>query len=90
VKDYDYPVYATQGGGLATFRGRDTLIFVEAPPAGMGLDVGDEVPHEWDYQPANELARYESDPGGLAAYDYLLEMDTDELERNASGQTQDD
>ena len=64
MKDYKYPVYATQGGGLARFVG-ETLIFVEVPSAGMGLDVGDEVPLEWDYQPANELARRESDPDGM-------------------------
>lgn len=53
---YPFPVYGTQGGGLAKRVG-EILVFVEAPPPGMGLNVGDKVPSEWDYQPANEAAR---------------------------------
>lgn len=57
VEDYRFPVYATQGGGLARFVG-DTPIFVTKPDC-PGLDVGDEVPEEWDFVPANKLARQE-------------------------------
>ncbi len=54
-REYNYPVFGTQGGGLAR-EVRGQLIFVEKPDC-PGLDVGDDVPAEWDYQPANELAR---------------------------------
>lgn len=52
----DIPVYATQGGGLATFV-RDTLIFIESPEAFPEMLVGSEVPKEWDFQPINSLAK---------------------------------
>jgi hypothetical protein len=55
---YSFPVYATQGGGLARYVG-DTCIFVEAPPDCMGLSVGDPVPREWSTCAANEAARNE-------------------------------
>ena len=57
AKNYPFPVYGTQGGGLAR-RSGSTLIFVE-PPEGFGFVVGSEVPEEWDFQPANQLARKE-------------------------------
>lgn len=53
---YPFPVYGTQGGGLAKRVG-EILVFVEAPPPVMGLNVGDKVPDEWDYIPANQAAR---------------------------------
>ena len=56
-RDYSYPVWYTQGGGLAR-EVNGTLIFVEKPGC-PGLGVGDEVPAEWDTVPANELAREE-------------------------------
>lgn len=54
-REYNYPVFGTQGGGLAR-EVNGQLIFVTKPDC-PGLDVGDDVPKEWDYQPANELAR---------------------------------
>jgi hypothetical protein len=57
-KTYDFPVYATQGGGLAR-RSGDTYIFEESPPPEMGLGVGDVVPREWDLIPANSAAEEE-------------------------------
>jgi hypothetical protein len=56
TEGYKFPVYGTQGGGIARFVG-EKLIFVEAPKQSTGLTVGDEVPEQWDIQPANELAR---------------------------------
>jgi hypothetical protein len=55
---YNFPVYATQGGGVARYVG-DTCIFVEAPPDCMGLSIGDPVPREWSTCAANEAARNE-------------------------------
>ena len=59
-QEYQYPVYGTQGGGLARWTGHK-WIFVTKPSDGTGLDVGDEVPEMWDLQPANDLARRETD-----------------------------
>jgi hypothetical protein len=59
AKSYEFAVYGTQGGGLARRIG-DTYIFVTMPDC-PGLDVGDEVPKEWDLQPANQLALEEDD-----------------------------
>lgn len=56
---YQYPVWGTQGGGLV----RDvngTFIFVEKPDC-PGLDVGDEMPKEWDTIPANSKARMQDE-----------------------------
>jgi hypothetical protein len=55
---YAFPVYGTQGGGLARKDG-DKFFFVEAPDEIMNLKVGDEVPHEWGIVPANEHAHNE-------------------------------
>ncbi len=54
MKDYNFPVYGTQGGGLAR-EVNGTFIFVEKPDV-SGLDVGDEVPEMWGLIPANALA----------------------------------
>jgi hypothetical protein len=54
--EYKFPVYGTQGGGLAKFVGR-TLVWVEVPAAFPHFCVGTPIPDEWDYQPANEAAR---------------------------------
>ena len=59
VREYDYPVWATQGGGLARSVG-DTYIFIEKPDC-PGLDVGDNVPKEWGVMPVNALAKKEMD-----------------------------
>lgn len=59
-KIYNFPVFGTQGGGLVREIKTDSgykYIFVEAPPEGMGLGVGDFKPEEWDIIPANKLAR---------------------------------
>ena len=53
-RQYGYPVWGTQGGGLVRFV-RDKYIFITKPDC-PGLDVGDEMPEEWDVAPANELA----------------------------------
>ena len=50
-REYNFTVYRTPGGGLVREAG-NILIFV-TKPACPGLDVGDEMPEMWDYQPAN-------------------------------------
>jgi len=51
-----YAVWGTQGGGLVR-EVNGTYIFIEAPPTGMGLNIGDEMPDQWGVIPANEAAR---------------------------------
>jgi len=59
MSKYPFPVWATQGGGLA--REVDgKLIFITNPDC-PGLDVGYDVPEEWGIEPANALARMKSD-----------------------------
>ncbi len=58
-REYKYPVWGTQGGGLVREAG-GTYIFVEKPNC-PGLDVGDEMPEEWGIIPANGLARQDFD-----------------------------
>lgn len=54
--EYDFPVFGTQGGGLVREVGRNQYIFVEAPPAGMGLGIGDHMPEQWSIIAANDAA----------------------------------
>ena len=51
---FNFVVYGTQGGGLVREVG-DTYIFVEAPPEGAGLGVGDELPAGWSIAHATGL-----------------------------------
>jgi len=58
-KTYNFPVFGTQGGGLVREIKTDKgykYIFVEAPPAGMGLDVGNFMPEQWGIIAANRQA----------------------------------
>ena len=55
---YPYSLYGTQGGGLARREG-SRFIFIEAPDI-TGLEVGDDVPDQWDLIPANKNARDEN------------------------------
>lgn len=57
AREYSFPVYGTQGGGLVRPVG-SKFIFVEKPNC-HGLDVGDEMPEMWDYQPVNALSEEE-------------------------------
>lgn len=60
--EYPFPVYGTQGGGLARWTDDNdpnaSLIFVEVPEWGE-FEVGDLVPREWGYVAANRLAAWE-------------------------------
>ena len=59
-KTYNFPVFGTQGGGLVRELKTNSgykYIFVEAPPQGMGLGIGDFMPEQWDIIPANKQAR---------------------------------
>ena len=60
AQEYDFPVYRTQGGGLVK-EVDGKLVWVETPnsPAFAYMNVGDEMPEDWDITPANELARKE-------------------------------
>jgi len=58
-RQYNYPVWGTQGGGLVCDVG-GKLIFVEKPDC-PGLDVGDEMPAQWSLIPANQLAMEKMD-----------------------------
>jgi hypothetical protein len=57
-RDYNYPVFGTQGGGLVREVSQNpfSYVFVEKPDC-PGLDVGDTMPKEWDLIPANQAAR---------------------------------
>jgi hypothetical protein len=52
---YNFPVYATQGGGLVREVAPNRYIFVEKPDC-SGLSVGDYMPEGWSTIPANALA----------------------------------
>ena len=56
---YNFPIFATQGGGLVREVSQNPYlyVFVEAPPQGMGLNVGDFMPEMWDIIPVNNRAR---------------------------------
>ena len=60
AEKYNFPVFATQGGGLVREVG-EVCIFVEAPPEGVGLTVGDIMPKEWGIVAANDAARRQLD-----------------------------
>lgn len=95
MAEYPFPVFHTQGGGLARQDG-DRYIFVEAPEPGVRLGIGDEVPEEWGLAPANNAASYlmspELDPAYLhaeimAAFDTSLDpRDPSAVERYLSGE----
>lgn len=56
---YNFPVFATQGGGLVREIKTDkgyTYIFVEKPDC-PGLDVGDTMPEQWGIIAANIQAQ---------------------------------
>ena len=56
-REYSYPVYGTQGGGLVRWDNDNlTYIFLEKPDC-PGFGVGDEMPKGWGVTPANEHAR---------------------------------
>lgn len=59
MRDFNFPVYGTQGGGLVR-EVNGTYIFVTKPDC-PGLDVGDDTPTEWGIIPANGLAQQEED-----------------------------
>ncbi len=55
MKEYKFPVYGTQGGGLVR-EINGICIFITKPDC-PGLDIGDIMPEEWGIQPANQMAR---------------------------------
>lgn len=55
----DSPLYATQGGGYATFTDGQYVWHSEIPEFMDDAKVGDPIPEEWDIIPINEAARLE-------------------------------
>ncbi len=80
---FKYPVWATQGGGLVR-EISEKYYFVEKPDC-PGLDVGDEMPAEWDMIPANDLARGEVEQPELDMEAAVLECELDERSREDDG-----
>lgn len=77
LEDYIYPVYGTQGGGLAReFHG--SYFFIEAP-RGVGLLPGDEVPPDWGLEPANLLARKAQEALDLGSVTFRAMSYTDDI-----------
>lgn len=54
-REYNFPVFGTQGGGLVREVGPNHYVFVEKPDC-PGLDVGDVMPEEWGIAAANNAA----------------------------------
>jgi len=69
---YNFPVYGTQGGGLAKEE-YGVFVFIEAPDC-PGLAIGDKVPDEWDLAPANAKARAKSEQDCLLDDDLFMEV----------------
>lgn len=65
LETLSFPVWGTQGGGLARRNDGGLFVWYELPDwAGGHMHIGDPVPDEWDLAPANHLARSEMyDPG---------------------------
>lgn len=55
-REFSFPVWRTQAGGLVKRVGQGRYIFVE-PPDYPGLDIGHEMPEGWKIVPGNELAK---------------------------------
>lgn len=70
-KVYNFPVFATQGGGLVREVGKNPYkyVFVEKPDC-PGLEVGDYMPEQWDLIPANQHAREVLDQEAQALEDF--------------------
>jgi hypothetical protein len=68
------PLYATQGGGYANFVNNKLVWHSEIPDYMLeaGAKIGDPIPDEWDFQPANEPARQ-----ALLDEEYPLDGDED-------------
>jgi hypothetical protein len=62
ARDFKYPVWGTQGGGLVREVGFNHYVFVVKPDC-PGLDVGDDMPQEWGIIPANAAAREDDEFG---------------------------
>lgn len=58
-RNYNFPVYYTQGGGLVRSI-ENCYIFIEKPNC-PGLDIGDIMPEQWGIVPANSVAMAELD-----------------------------
>ena len=62
TREFDFPVYGTQGGGLARMLD-GAFVWVKTPQVSAFnyMKEGDQIPEEWDLIPANEAARFEVD-----------------------------
>ncbi|MEK7602406.1 MAG: hypothetical protein AAB472_02880 [Patescibacteria group bacterium] len=61
VEGYDFAVWGTQGGGLVRWNAESRRYVFVTTPNCPGLNVGDEMPEEWDVIAANREARRASE-----------------------------
>lgn len=60
-KSCNFPVYATQGGGYATFE-NGRYVWLAEIPSFINATIGDLVPEDWSITAVNDLARHEAEP----------------------------
>jgi hypothetical protein len=72
-------LYATQGGGYATFKNGRYVWHSEIPDFVTDAKVGDPIPDEWDVVAINDTARHEDEQAGLNAYDDFDREEEDEV-----------
>lgn len=64
-------IYATQGGGYATFKNGRFVWHSEIPDFLPHAKVGDPIPEEWSVVAINEASRREDEQAGLSGWDDL-------------------
>lgn len=62
-------LYATQGGGYATFKDGQYVWHSEIPDFLPNVKVGDPIPSEWDVVAINEAARCRDEETSLGTWD---------------------
>lgn len=56
-KEANAPLFATQGGGVATLQGETYVWHSDIPDYMAPAKAGDPIPEEWSVVPINETAR---------------------------------
>ena len=64
----DLPIYATQGGGYATFVNGKPVWHADIPDY-ITENVGDPIPEEWGLDAVNDAARREMDRDSELGFD---------------------
>lgn len=57
---FELPLYATQGGGYATWDGSQ-YVWLRDIPAFVNAEIGDPIPDEWGVRAANSAANFEAE-----------------------------